>query len=58
VSIRSPEGGRIVYQGDKHTQTEAELQLNSMKEVKIEEISIVKEFKDVFPKELPGMPPD
>jgi hypothetical protein len=38
VSIRSPEGGRIVYQGDKYTQFEAELQLNSMKEVKIEEI--------------------
>jgi hypothetical protein len=58
VSIRSPKGGRIVYQGDKHTQIEAELQLNSMKEVKIEAIPIVKEFKDEFPKELPGMPPD
>jgi hypothetical protein len=58
VSIRSPQGGRIVYQGDKYTQIEAELQLNAMKEVKIEEMPIVKEFKDVFPKELPRMPPD
>jgi hypothetical protein len=29
-----------------------------MKEVKIGEITIVKEFQDVFPKELPRMPPD
>ncbi|KAK1650342.1 hypothetical protein QYE76_068147 [Lolium multiflorum] len=34
------------------------LELNSLKEVKIEEISVVNEFQDVFPKELPGMPPD
>ena len=58
VSIRSPTGGRIVYQGDKYTQIEVELQLNAMKDVKIEDIPIVKDFKDVFPAELPGMPPD
>jgi hypothetical protein len=32
--------------------------LNSLKEVRIEDIPIVREFQDVFPKELPGMPPD
>ena len=32
VSIRNIDGGRIVYQGDKHTKLEAEIQLNSMKE--------------------------
>ena len=58
VSIRSPDKGRIVYQGDKYTHIEVELQLNSLKESKLEEIPIVKEFQDVFPKELPGMPPD
>jgi hypothetical protein len=26
--------------------------------VKIEDILVVNEFQDVFPKELPGMPPD
>jgi hypothetical protein len=29
-----------------------------MKSIKIEKIPIVKEFKDIFLKELPGMPPD
>ena len=48
----------MIYQGDKHTQIEVELQLNSMKEVKLEDIPVVNEFQDVFPKELPGMPPD
>jgi hypothetical protein len=37
---------------------EVELQLNSLKEVRIEDIPIVREFHDVFPKELPKMPPD
>lgn len=58
VSLKGPDGGRIVYQGDKHTQIEVELQLNSFKEVKLEDIPVVNEFQDVFPKELPGMPPD
>ncbi|KAK1606157.1 hypothetical protein QYE76_029830 [Lolium multiflorum] len=58
VSLKSPGGDRIIYQGDKHTQIEVELKLNSMKEVKLEDIPIVNEFQDVFPKELPRMPPD
>jgi hypothetical protein len=58
VSLKSPDGGRIIYQGDKHTQIEVELQLNSLKEVKLEDIPVVNEFQDVFPKDLPGMPPD
>ncbi|KAK1677216.1 hypothetical protein QYE76_038064 [Lolium multiflorum] len=58
VSLKSPDGGRMIYQGDKHTQIEVELQLNSMKEAKLEDIPVVNEFQDVFPKELPGMPPD
>jgi hypothetical protein len=36
VTIRNLDGGRIVYQGDKHTRMEAELQLNSLEEVKPE----------------------
>jgi hypothetical protein len=58
ISIRNPYGRRVVYEGDKHTRLEVEQQLNSLKEVKLEEILVVKEFQDVFPKELPGMPPD
>ncbi|KAK1570077.1 hypothetical protein QYE76_016383 [Lolium multiflorum] len=58
LSLKSPDGSRMIYQGDKHTQIEVELQLNSMKEVKLEDIPVVNEFQDVFPAELPGMPPD
>jgi hypothetical protein len=48
VMIREPRGGKAVYQGAKHTRME----------VRIEDILVVKEFQDVFPKELPGMPSD
>jgi hypothetical protein len=58
VSIRKPGGGRITYQADKYTHVDIGIQLNSLKEAKLEDIPVVKEFMDVFPKELPGMPPD
>jgi hypothetical protein len=29
-----------------------------LNEAKLEDIPVVNEFQDVFPKELPGMPPD
>jgi hypothetical protein len=58
VSIRKPRGGRITYQADKHTHVEIGIQLNSLKEAKLEDIPLVNEFMDVFPQELPGMPPD
>jgi hypothetical protein len=58
VSIRKPGGGRITYQADKHTHVEIGIQLNSLKEAKLEDIPVVNEFLDVFPQELPGMPPD
>ena len=28
------------------------------KEINIEEIDVIKEFPDVFPRDLPGLPPD
>ncbi|KAK1645131.1 hypothetical protein QYE76_062936 [Lolium multiflorum] len=58
LSLRNSIGGQIVFQGDKYTQLEIGLELNSLKEVRIEDIPVVNEFQDVFPKELPGMPPD
>jgi hypothetical protein len=57
-SIWKPGGGRITYQADKHTHMEIGIQLNSLKEAKLEDIPVVNEFMDVFPQELPGMPPD
>jgi hypothetical protein len=58
VSLWNPGGGRIVYQGDKHAHIEVQLQLNTLKEAKLEDIPVVNELQDVFPQELPGMPPD
>jgi hypothetical protein len=58
VSLRRPGGERIVYQGDRHAHIEVQLQLNAMKEAKLEDIPVVNEFQDLFPQELPGMPPN
>jgi hypothetical protein len=58
MSLRNLGGGRIVYQGDRHAHIEVQLQLNTLKEAKLEVIPVVNEFQDVFPQELPGMPPD
>jgi hypothetical protein len=58
VSIRKPRGGRITYQADKHTHVEIGIQLNSLREAKLEDILVVNEFMDIFPQELPRMPPD
>jgi hypothetical protein len=49
VSLRSPGGGRIVYQGDQHAHVEVQLQLNALKEAKLKDILVVNEFQDVFP---------
>src|SRR4051812_7488330 len=32
--------------------------LNHLKDVDIDQVAIVREYPDVFPEELPGMPPD
>ena len=37
-----------MYQGDKNARLEAELQLNALKEVKIKDIPVVREFKEYF----------
>jgi hypothetical protein len=41
VSLRSLGGGRIVYQGDRHAHIEVQLQLNTLKEAKLEDIPVV-----------------
>jgi hypothetical protein len=58
VSLRNPGVGRVVYQSDRHAHIEVQLQLNALKEAKLEDIPVVNEFQDVFPQELRGMPPD
>jgi hypothetical protein len=58
VSLRNSGRERIVYQGDRHAHIEVQLQLNALKESRLEDIPVVNEFQDVFSQELPGMPPD
>ena len=44
VSIRRPDGGRIVYQEDKQSQLQAEIHLNVLTEATIEDIPVVHEY--------------
>src|SRR3954468_21782505 len=55
ISLTTPEGKRINYV-TKHKPRK--VQVYSLKGVSLEEVPIVKEYPDVFPEELPGMPPD
>jgi hypothetical protein len=42
----------------ENARLEAELSLNALKDNKIEDIPVVREFQDVFLEELQGMPSD
>jgi hypothetical protein len=57
VTLKTPIGEKVVYQGEQNACLELELQFNALKENIIEDIPVVIEFQDVFPQELPGMPP-
>src|SRR3954470_2694301 len=55
VSLTTPENKRIRFK----TNFEAKRsRLNSLKGVSLDSVPIVSEYPDVFPEELPGMPPD
>lgn len=49
VGLRNPQGGTRI--GNRST-------LNSLQATPLEMVPIVNEYPDVFPEELPGMPPD
>ena len=53
--LTTPEGKRIRIKSNFALK---EVMVNSLKGVSLEEVPIVKEYPDVFPEELPGMPPD
>ena len=55
ILLTTPEGRRIKYVS-RHVPKRT--QVNSLSGVVQEEIPVVKDFPDVFPEELPGMPPD
>src|SRR6185503_10318846 len=55
VHLTNPEGVRVTC----HTrESGANLMVFSMEAKSLEEVPVVNEYPDVFPEELPGMPPD
>ena len=55
ILLTTPEGRRIKYVS-RHMPKRT--QVNSLSGVVQEEVPVVKDYPDVFPEELPGMPPD
>jgi hypothetical protein len=55
VTLTTPEKKRIHF---KSTFELRGTKVNSLKGVSLEDVPIVREYPDVFPEELPGMPPD
>jgi hypothetical protein len=56
VTLTSPQGERIEVNVSMPATTEA--MVNQLEEKSLEQIRIVCEYPEVFPEELPGMPPD
>src|SRR3954467_166058 len=55
VALTTPEKKRIRFKSNFESKGS---KLNSLKGVSIDSVPIVSEYPDVFPEELPGMPPD
>jgi hypothetical protein len=55
ITLTTPEGRRIRYRSNMDFNS---IRLNHLKGVSIEEVAVVREYPDLFPDELPGMPPD
>jgi hypothetical protein len=58
IMLTSPQGERIQVSIDKSTDEKGKTMINHLEEKPLENITIVCEYPDVFPEELPGMPPD
>jgi hypothetical protein len=55
ITLTTPEKKRIHF---KSTFELKGSKVNSLKGVSMDEVPVMKEYPDVFPEELPGMPPD
>ena len=53
ITLTTPEGKRIRYKSQLEFK---DIRLNHLKGVSLEQVHIVKEYPDVFPEELSGMP--
>jgi hypothetical protein len=58
IMLTSPQGERIQVSTDMSTDAKGETMVNHLEEKPLENIKVVCEYPDVFPEELPGMPPD
>jgi hypothetical protein len=58
IMLTSPQGERIQVNIDKSTDEKGKTVINHLEEKPLENIKVVCEYADVFPEELPGMPPD
>ena len=56
--LTSPQGEIIQVSIDKSTDAKGKTVINHLEEKPLENIKVVCEYPDVFPEELPGMPPD
>ena len=54
VQLVAPSGEKVEYQA---TKTSGQCQANQAEGAVLEDIRVVSEYPDVFPDELPGMPP-
>src|SRR5688500_9445982 len=57
IMLTSPQGERIQVNIDKSTDEKGKTVINHLEEKPLENIKVVCEYPDVFPEELPGMPP-
>jgi hypothetical protein len=55
ITFTTPEGRRIRYKSNLDFK---DIRLNHLKGVSLDKVAVVREYPDVFPEELPGMPPD
>ena len=55
VTLTTPDNKRIRFKSNFESKGS---KINSLKGVSIDSVPIVSEYPDVFPEELPGMPPD
>jgi hypothetical protein len=55
ITFTTPEGTRIRYKSNLDFK---DIRLNHLKGVSLDKVVVVREYPDVFPEELPGMPPD
>jgi hypothetical protein len=56
IMLTSPQGERIQVSTDMSADAEGEIMVNHLEEKPLENIKVVCEYRDVFLKELPGMP--